>query len=161
MNRHKAVAFAAVALDDLRGLCALQQPGLDESFKRTAAPLRGLVRAEDLLSRTRAAQPQIGHRLAVASQLDVQGGVMRGGAGTPYRPTPRGLARSPRGRQRSNRDRCDCSSPLAILAAALHFVEIIAKVLFEPADARGVDAGWLAGHVLALTPIGKGHRVRW
>ena len=41
----------------LRGLCALQQPGLDENFKRTAGPLRGLVRAEDFFSRIGAAQP--------------------------------------------------------------------------------------------------------
>jgi hypothetical protein len=57
VNRHEAVALAAIALDDLRGLCALQQPGLDENFKRTFGPLRGLVRAEDFLSRIGAAKP--------------------------------------------------------------------------------------------------------
>jgi hypothetical protein len=39
-------------------------------------------------------------------------------------------------------------------------VEIIAEILFELADAQGLDAGWLAGQVLALAPIGKRHSVR-
>ena len=49
---------------------------------------------------------------------------------------------------------------LAVLATALHFVEVIAEVLFELADAQGAHAGGLAGHVLALAPVGKGHRIR-
>ena len=48
----------------------------------------------------------------------------------------------------------------AVFATALHSVEVIAEVLFELADAQGIHAGGLAGHVLALTPIGEGHRVR-
>jgi hypothetical protein len=39
-------------------------------------------------------------------------------------------------------------------------VEVIAEFLFELVDAQCVHDGGLAGYVLALTPIGKGHRIR-
>jgi hypothetical protein len=56
VNRHKTVALAPIALDDMRGFCASEQPRLDENVEGTVWPLRGLIRSEDFAFRIGAAQ---------------------------------------------------------------------------------------------------------